>query len=91
MPAPFTMDDGVRYGFAPSPEPAEDTLHRNRIVFQDSDGRVWSAGTDMMEPTMGSAEGFSHALNARVGLDREGLTVFAERVFAVQAQLGVIS
>ena len=56
MAEPFTMDAGTRYAFAPSPEPIEGTLHRIRIVFQAADGRVRSAGTDMIlliaQPTM---------------------------------------
>ena len=87
----FTVDAGVRYAFAPSPEPIEGPLHRIRIVFQASDGRVWSAGTDMIAPTMDSAEDSCDALNARLGLDHDGWKGFAERVFAAQAQLSVIS
>ena len=50
------MDAGARHAFAPSPEPTEGVVHRVRIVFQASDGRVWSAGTDMMAPTIDSAD-----------------------------------
>ena len=89
MAESFTMDVGARYAFAPSPEPIEGVVHRIRIVFQASDGRVWTAGTDMMAPTLDSAEDFCDALNARLGLDRDGWSAFAERVFAAQAQLSV--
>ena len=91
MAEPFTMDAGARYAFAPSPEPIEGVVHRIRIVFAASDGRVWTAGTDMMAPGMDSAEDFCDALNARLGLNRGAWTAFAARVFAAQAQLGVIS
>ena len=85
----FTLDAGARYAFAPSPEPIQGALHRIRIVFQASDGRVWSAGTDMMAPTVDSAEDFCDALNARLGLNHDGWRGFAERVVAAQAQLRV--
>ena len=76
------MEHAARYAFAPSPEPIEGALRRIRMVFEGSDGRVWSAGADMMAPTMDSAEDFCDALNVRLGLDREAWTAFAERVFA---------
>ena len=91
MTDPFTVDAGARYAFAPSPEPFEGTIYRIKIVFLTSDGRVWSAGTDMMAPTMDSAEDFCDALNARLGFDHDGWTAFAERVFAAQAPLSVSS
>ena len=91
MAEPFTMNDGARYAFAPSPEPIEGAVHRIQIVFQASDGRVWTAGTDMMAPAMDSAEDFCDALNTRLGLDRDAWKRFAERVFAARAPLGVNS
>ena len=91
MAVPFAIHPGARYAFAPSPEPIEGVVHRIRIVFQLSRGRVCTAATDMMAPGMESAEDFCDALNARLGLDRDGWTAFAERVFAAQARLGVVS
>ena len=64
MAEPFTMDAGARYAFAPSPDPDAGGLHRIRIVFEASDGRVCTAGTDMMAPTMAGAEDSCGALNA---------------------------
>ncbi len=49
MAEPFTMDAGARYAFPPSPELIEGVVHRIRIVFQASDGRVWTAGADDRE------------------------------------------
>ena len=91
MAEPFTMDDGAHYAFAPSPEPIEGVVHRSQIAFQASDGRVWTAGTDMMASAMDSAEDFCDTLNTRLGLDRDAWKPFAERVFAAQAQLSVTS
>jgi hypothetical protein len=87
MAEPVTMDASTRYAFAPSHEPIEGVVHRIRIVFEASDGRVWTAGTDMMALGMDSAEDFCDALNAPLGLSRDAWTAFAERVFAAQPQL----
>ena len=86
MPEPFTMDGGLRYAFAPSLEPVEGIVHRIHIVFEGSDGRLWSAGTDLMSATMESAAEFCDGMNARLGLDRQEWTAFAERVFAERQQ-----
>ena len=83
------MDAGAGYAYAPSPDPIDAVVHSIHILFQVSDGRVWTAGTDMVAPMIESAEDFCDALNARLGLDRKRWTAFAERVFAAQAQLGV--
>ena len=79
------MDAGASYAFAPSPEPIERVLHRIRILFMGSDDRVWTAGTDMVTPTMDSAEDFHDALNARLGLGRDAWTAFADRVSSATA------
>ena len=81
MPEPFTMDGGLRYAFAPSPEPVEGVVYRIRVVFEGLDGRLWSAGTDLMSPTAESAADFCDGMNARLGLGRPEWTAFAERVF----------
>ena len=56
MPDAFHHDAGARYAFAPSPELIEGTLHRICIVFEGSDGRRWTAGTELMAATRESAE-----------------------------------
>ena len=59
LPDPFTVDAGASYAFAPSPDPIERSLHRIRIVFEASDGQVWTTGTDMIAPTLDSAAEYS--------------------------------
>ena len=77
----FTLDAGARDAFAPLPDPIEGTLHRIHIVFQGSDGRRWSAGTDLMAATRESAADFCDGLNVPLGFHRDGWAAFAERVF----------
>ena len=81
MTEPHTIGPGLRHAFAPNPEPIEDHLHRIHIIFEEDHGRVWSAGTDMIAPSIESAEVFADRLNESLGLDREAWTGFAERVF----------
>jgi len=82
MAEPFNLDTGARYAFAPYPEPIEGSLHRICIVFEGSDGRHWTAGTELMAATRKSAEEFADRMNARLGFDYEEWTAFAERIFA---------
>lgn len=82
MPEILTEDAGRRFAFAPDPEPAEDIRHRVIVIFEESDGRLWSIGTDMMAPDLETAQGFADGLNARIGLDTDTWMVLAERVFA---------
>ena len=85
MPEPFSTNSGLHYAFAPSPTLIEDTLHRIHVVFEGSDGRYWSAGTDLISPTAESAATFCDNMNTRLGFDRKGWTAFAARVFAEQS------
>ena len=78
----LTTDAGRRYAFAPHPDPVEEILYRIHIVFEESDGRLWSSGTDLMAPNMESAQAMAEDLNGRLGLDHASWTAFAERVFA---------
>ena len=82
MSEPFTIGSGLRYAFAPFPQPAEDVLYRIHVVFESPDGRRWSAGTDLMSPTEESAIDFCDAMNVRLGLGRQEWTALAERVFS---------
>ena len=84
MTDPTTTDSGRRYAFAPHPDPIEEILHRIHIVFEEPDGRLWSSGTDIMAPTMDSAEAFAGDLNSRLGFDYTIWTEFARRVFAAK-------
>ena len=82
MAEPFALDASVRYAFAPSPEPVESVMYRIHIVFECSDSRLWSAGTDLMSVTAESAAVLCDGMNARLGFDRHGWTALADRVFA---------
>ena len=79
-----TTNAGRRYAFAPHPDPIEDILYRIHVVFEEPDGRLWSAGTDLMAPSMESAETMAEDLNSRLGIDHAAWTAFAERVFAAK-------
>ena len=79
-----TTDAGRRYAFAPHPDPIEDILYRIHVIFQESDGRLWSAGTDLLAPNMESAEAMAEDLNSRLGLDYAAWTAFAEQAFAAK-------
>ena len=87
MTDPTTTDSGRRYAFAPHPEPIEDILYRMHIIFEEPDGRLWSSGTDVMAPSVDSAEEFAEDLNSRLGLDHAEWTAFARRVFAARREL----
>ena len=84
MTGPTTTDAGRRYAFAPHPDPIEEILYRIHVIVEEPDGRLWSAGTDLMAPTMESAEVMAEDLNSRLGLDYAAWTAFAERVFAAK-------
>ena len=88
MTESHTIGSGLRHAFAPNPKPIEDHLHRIHVIFEEDDGRVWSAGTDMIAPTLESAETFTDRPNASLDLDREAWSAFARRVFRVQSSSG---
>ena len=73
---------GPRHAFALHPDPVEGLLHRVYVVFQESDGRVWAAGTDMMAPNRDSGELFVDRLNETPGVDRAEWSALAARAFA---------
>ena len=77
---------GPRHAFAPHPVPVEGLLHRVYVIFQESDGRVWAAGTDMMAPDPGGAELFVDRLNETLGVDRAERVALAARAFAVESE-----
>ena len=79
-----TTDAGRRYAFAPHPDPIEDIFYRIHVVFEELDGRLWSAGTDLMAPNMESAEAMAEDLNSRLGLDYAAWSEFAQRVSAAK-------
>ena len=82
FPMLFATSHPTPYAFAPSPDLVEDTLNRIYIIFEGSDGRHWTAGTELMAATRESAEDFCDKLNAPLSFNYEGWAVFAQRVFA---------
>ena len=66
----------------PKLDPVEGILHRIYVIFEESDGRLWTSGTDMMAPSLESAEAFSDRLNETLGVDRTAWSALANRVFA---------
>ena len=56
-------------------------LHRIHIIFEESDGRLWASGIDMMAPNLESAEVFADRLNEMLGVDRAAWPALADRVF----------
>ena len=83
-----TIVDGPRprHAFAPHPDPVEGFLHRIYVIFRESDGRVWAAGTDMMAPDLDSAERFVERLNETLGIDRAEWSELADRGFRVGSE-----
>ena len=79
---------GPRHAFAPNPDPIEGVLYRIHVVFEESDGRLWAAGTDMMAPTLDSGEAFADRLNETMDLDRAAWSARAARAFAPGAPRG---
>ena len=77
---------GPRHAFALHPDPVEGLLHRVYVVFQESDGRVWAAGTDMMAPNPDSGELFVDRLNETPGIDRAEWSALAARAFAAGSE-----
>ena len=73
---------GPRHIFAPHPDPVEGLLHRMYVIFEECDGRLWASGTDMMAPSLESAEAFSDRLNETLGVDRAAWSGLAKLVFA---------
>ena len=82
MTETITDGPGPRHAFAPHPDAVEGTVHRIYVIFEESDGRLWSSGTGMMAPSLESAEAFSDRLNETLGVDRDDWSALANRVFA---------
>ena len=83
MTETITDGPGPRHVFARHLDPVEGILHRIYVIFEECDGRLWTSGTDMMTPSLESAEAFSDRLNETLGVDRAAWSALAERVFAV--------
>ena len=83
MTETITDGPGPPMSFVPHPDPVEGTPHRIYVLYEESDGRLWASGTDMMAPSLESAEAFSDRLNETLGVDRAAWSALANRVFAV--------
>ena len=82
MTETITGGAGPRHVFALHPDTVEGTLHRIYVIFLESDGRLRASGTDMMTPSLKSAEAFSDRINETLGVDRAAWSALANRVFA---------
>ena len=72
MPAtPPTIDAGTRFAFAPYPIATEEILFRIYVVFETSRGDLFCAHTNLMAPTLETADTMCDALNSQVDLDRD--------------------
>ena len=81
MTKQFTMDGDIRYAFTRRPEPVEEILYRVHVIFEEPDGRLWSTGTDLMAPVLGTAQGLADRLNSPLGWKTDGWMAFAHRFF----------
>ena len=82
MTETITEGPGPRHVLAAHPDPVEGILHRIYVIFEESDGRLWASGTDMMAPNLESVEAFSDRLNETLGVDRAAWSALADRAFA---------
>ena len=82
MTETITDGPGPRHAFAPHPDPVEGILHRIYIIFEESNGQLWASGTDMMAPSLESAEAYADRLNETLGVDKTAWSALADRVFA---------
>ncbi len=83
MPShPPTINAGTRFAFAPYTTPIEGLLYRIYVVFENSHGDLFCAGTDLMAPSLATADTMCDALNSQVGLDRDQWKYLASAVFA---------
>ena len=81
MTEQFTTDVDIRYAFAANSEPIEGILYRVHVIFEEPDGRLWSAGTDLMAPDLETAQGLADRLNTPLGWKTNAWTAFAHRFF----------
>ena len=79
---PPTIDAGTRFAFAPYPVPIEHFLYRIHVVFETSRGDLLCAHTNLMAPTLETADTMCDALNSQLNLDRDQWKYLASAVFA---------
>ena len=83
MPNPATIDAGTRFAFAPYPVATDGDLYRIYVVFETSHGDLFCVGTDLMAPSLDTADNMCDALNSHVDLNRDQWKCLASAVFAV--------
>ena len=79
---PPTINAGTRFAFAPYPVAIEGLLYRIYVVFETSRGDLFCAGTDLMAPSLETADTMCDALNSQVDLGRDQWKYLASAVFA---------
>jgi len=62
-----SADYGARYAFASSPGPTKSSLHRIHVVFDGSNDRRWSSGTELTAITEESTTGYGDGFNVPLG------------------------
>ena len=82
MPNPgVTINPGTRFAFAPYEAPIEGLLYRIYVVFENSHGDLFCAGTDLMAPSLEAADTMCDTLNSHVDLSRDQWKCLASAVF----------
>ena len=79
--APPTINAGTRFAFAPYPIPIEGLLYRIYVVFENSHGDLFCAGTDLMAPSLEAADTICDTLNTHDDLNRDQWKCLASAVF----------
>lgn len=78
---PPTINAGTRFAFAPYPVPIEGLLYRIYVVFENSHGDLFCAGTDLMAPSLEAADTICDTLNTHVDLNRDQWKCLASAAF----------
>ena len=87
MPDPSPIiNAGTRFAFAPYPVPIQGLLYRIYVVFENSHGDLFGAGTDLMAAGLEAADTMCDALNRHVDLNRDQWKCLASAVFAVMEE-----
>ena len=82
MPStPPTIDPGTRFAFAPYPVAIENLLYRIYVVFETSRGDLLCAHTNLMAPSLETANTMCDNLNTQVDLTRDQWKCLASAVF----------
>ena len=79
---PPTINPGTRFAFAPYPFPIQGLLYRIYVVFENSHGDLFCAGTDLMAPSLEAADTICDTLNSHDDLNRDQWKCFASAAFS---------